>query len=59
MPVFRFIVYTLRELFKKPDIWRQIYEETSLTFYTSSDVSKTSWEEKVISMLWKGCEMAV
>ena len=59
MPIFRFIVYTLNELFKKSDIWRQIYEQTSLTFYTSSDMSKTSCEEKVISTSWKGCEMAV
>ena len=51
MPIYIFIRYTLTELFKKPDSWRQIYKQTSSTFYTSNDVSKTCWEEKCIKAL--------
>ena len=40
MQIFSFIGYTLTELFRKPDKWRQIYKQTSSTFYTSSDVSR-------------------
>ena len=40
MPSFSFIGYTLTELFRKPDNWRQIYKQTSSTFYTSNDVSR-------------------
>ena len=40
MPIFSFIGYALTQLFRKPDNWRQIYKQTSLTFYTSNDVSK-------------------
>ena len=32
--------YTLAELFRKPENWRQIYKQTSLTFHTSNDVSR-------------------
>ena len=35
MPIFNFTGYTLTELFRKPDNWRQIYKQTSSTFYTS------------------------
>ena len=35
-------------LFRKSDNWRQIYKQTSSTFDTLSDVSKTYWEEKII-----------
>ena len=48
MPIFSVIGYTLTELFKKPDNWRQIYKQTSSTFYTSNEVSKTCWEEKLL-----------
>ena len=40
MPIFSFIGYILTELFRKPDNWRQIYKQTSSTFYTSNDVSR-------------------
>ena len=40
MPSFSFIGYTLTKLFRKPDNWRQIYKQTSSTFYTSNDVSR-------------------
>ena len=48
MPIFSVIGYTLTELFKKPDNWRQIYKQTSSTFYTSNEVPKTCWEEKLL-----------
>ena len=48
MPIFSVIGYILTELFKKPDNWRQIYKQTSSTFYTSNEVSKTCWEEKLL-----------
>ena len=32
----------------KTDNLQEIYKQTSLTFYTSSDVSKQCWEEKII-----------
>ena len=40
MPLFGFIGYTPTELFRKPDNWRQIYQQTSSTFHTSNDVSR-------------------
>ena len=48
MPISSFIGYTLTELFRKPDNWQQIYKQTSSTFYTSNDVSKRRWEEKLL-----------
>ena len=39
MPIFSLIGYTLTELFGKTDNWQQIYKQTSLNFYVSSDVS--------------------
>ena len=39
-PILSFIGYTLNELFRKTDNWRQIYKQTSSTFYTSNDVSR-------------------
>ena len=48
MPIFSFIGYTLTELFRILDNWRQIYKQMSSTFYTSNDVSKTCWEEKIL-----------
>ena len=39
MLIFSFIGYTLMELFRKPDNWRQIYNEASSTFYVLNDMS--------------------
>ena len=44
-------MFNLRELFKKPDNWGQIYKQTSSAFHTSNDVSKTCREEKVINVI--------
>ena len=33
---------------EKTDNLQEIYKQTSLTFYTSSNVSKQCWEEKII-----------
>ena len=38
--IFSFKGYTLTELFRKSDNWRQIYKQTSSTFYSSNDVSR-------------------
>ena len=58
MQIFSSIGYTLTELFRKPDNWRQIYKQTSSTFYTSNDVSKML-EDKIISTSEQVCEMAI
>ena len=55
MPIFSFTGYTLTELFRKPDNWRQIYKQTSSTFYTSKDVWRrkiTSTSNKVAKHFW-------
>ena len=57
MPIFSFIGYTLTELFRKPDNWRQIYKQTSST--STLYASKMYREEKNISTSWQGCEIAV
>ena len=44
MPIFNFTGYTLTELFRKPDNWRQIYKQMSST----SNVCETRWEEKIV-----------
>ena len=49
MPIFSFIGYSMTELIRKPDNWRQVYKQTSSTFCSSEDVSKTRWEEKFIT----------
>ena len=70
MSIFSYIGYTLTELFRKPDNWRQNYKQTISTFYTSNDVSKTCLEEKLLGCHnkdislkicwgWQLCEMAV
>ena len=46
MPIFNFIEYTLTELFRKPDNWRQIYKQTSSTFYCIYQM--ICQEEKII-----------
>ena len=55
MPIFSFIGYTLTGLFRKPDNWRQIYKQTSSTFYTSNDVSRRKKYQQVITRLQNGC----
>ena len=42
MSIFSFVRYTRTELVRKPDNWRQIYKQTSSTFYASNDVSNIS-----------------
>ena len=71
MPIFSFIGYTLTELFRKPDNWRQIYKQTSSTFNTSNDMSLKHVEKKQLlrrhnnnislTVCWRShlCEMAV
>ena len=58
MPIFRFKGYTLTELFRKLDNWRQIYKQTSY-IYTPNNVSKTCWEEKIIKTSYQDCEIGV
>ena len=53
MPIFSFLGYTLTDLFRKPDNWRQIYKQTSSTFYTSNDVPR----RRTISTSYQGCEI--
>ena len=38
MPIFILVVHVITELFEQTDHWRQIYKETSSTFYTSNNV---------------------
>ena len=59
MPIFNFIGYTLTELFRKLDNWRQIYKQTNSTCYTSNDMSKTCWEEKFLGGHNKGISLTV
>ena len=33
---------------EKSDSWRQIYKQTSLTFYTSNNVCKWCWKKKLL-----------
>ena len=55
MPIFSFIGYTLTELFRKPDNWRQIYKQTGSTFYTSNDVSSRKNCQQIITRLQNSC----
>ena len=48
MPVFSFTGYTLTELFRKPDNWRQIYKQTSSAFYTSNMCLKRIEKKKLL-----------
>ena len=54
MPIFSPIGYTLTELFRKLDNWRQIYKQTNSTFYTQTMCQ----EEKNICTSYQGCEIA-
>ena len=40
--------YTLTELLKKPDNWRQIYKQTCSTFYTSNTCLKRVEKKKLL-----------
>ena len=56
MPIFSFIGYTLRELFRKLYNWRQFYKQTSTTFYkwrrrNYQYVIKSLWNSYLISYL--------
>ena len=53
MPIFSFIGYTLPDLFRKSDNWRQIYKQT--TFYTSNVVSRRKKYHYVIKRLRNSC----
>ena len=55
MPIFSLIGYTLTELFRKPENWRQIYKQMILTLYTSNDVSRRKNYLYVIARLWNSC----
>ena len=55
MPVFSFIGYTLTELFRKPDNWRQIIKKRVRLFIHQTMCR----EEKKINTSWQGCEIAV
>ena len=55
MQIFSFIGYTLTELFGKPDNWRQIYKQTSSTFYISNDVSRRKKLLYVTTRLRNSC----
>ena len=46
MTIFSFIGFTVTELFRKPDNLRQIYKQTSSTFYASNQVSVKRVEKK-------------
>ena len=48
MPILSFIGYTLTELFRKPNNGRQIYKQTSSTFYTSSMCLKRVEKKKIL-----------
>ena len=48
MPVFSFTGYTSTELFRKPDKWRQIYKQTTSTFYTSNMCLKRVEKKKLL-----------
>ena len=45
-PILSLKEYTLTELFRKPDNWRQIYKQTSSTFYSSNDVALKRFKKK-------------
>ena len=47
MSIFVFDGHNLLELIRKTSNWQQIYKQTSYTFYTTNDVSKTCWGEKI------------
>ena len=55
MPIFSFVGYTLTELFRKPDNWRQIYKQTSSTLYTSNNMSRWKKYLYVIARLRNSC----
>ena len=48
MPIFRFVRYTVTELFRRPNNWRQIYRQTSLISYISKDLSQKRVDKKTL-----------
>ena len=55
-PIFSFIGYIHPDgVFRKPDNWRQIYNQTSSTFYTSNEVSRRKNYQYVIGRLQNSC----
>ena len=59
MSIFSFIGYTLAELFRKPNNWRQIYKQTSSTFYTSNDLLRRTNNQYVIARFRNSCLIAI
>ena len=53
MLTFSFTGYTLTELFRKSDNWRQIYKQTSSTFYASDMCLKRVEKKKILERLNK------
>ena len=54
-----FIGYILTELSTKPDNWRQIYKQTSSTFYISNDVSRRKKLLYVTTRLRNSCLITI
>ena len=54
-PIFSFIGYTLTEVFRKPDNWRQNYKQTSSSFNTSNDAPRSKNYLYVITGLRNSC----
>ena len=48
MAIFSFTGYTLTELFRKPDNWRQIYKQKSSSFCTSNIFLKCIQKKKLL-----------
>ena len=48
MPIFSFIGYTITELFRKLDNWRQIYKQTGSTSYTSNICLERVEKKKIL-----------
>ena len=53
MPIFRFVRYTVTELLRRPNNWRQIYRQTSLISYISKDLSQKRVEKKTLLGCYK------
>ena len=48
MPIFSFIGYTITELFRRLDNWRQIYKQTGSTSYTSNICLERVEKKKIL-----------
>ena len=51
MPIFSFIGYTLTELFGRPDNWRQIYKQKTLTYIYQTICLKRAEKKKLLGRL--------